>query len=81
MNDNMRRLEEVRKKIRETESTKERLSGELSGQQKQLKELEEECRKKFGVEVSELPDLIEKLENEATMSLKEAERIMGIVNE
>ena len=81
MSDNMKRLEEVRKKIRETESTKERLSGELSGQQRQLKDLEDECREKFGIEVKDLQSLIAELESEAANSLAEAERIMGIVNE
>jgi len=76
--DKMKRLEVARQKADELARKKERLSGQLEAKRKQIDELEAKARQEFKCEVSEIPDLVERLDAEGTEALRKAEHLLGI---
>lgn len=74
----MTRLEVVRKKIDDLNLQKAKLAGELDNLNKQLSDLETQCKDKFDCKIEELPDIIAGLEDQAVKSLTEAETILGL---
>jgi DNA repair ATPase RecN len=78
VDDKIERLEKVRAAIDDAAQRKTRLEGQMDGHKKRLSELEEKCRKDYGCEVEDLPDLIEKLETEADEAIANAEELLGV---
>ena len=76
--DKMKRLDEARAKVDAVTRRKERLSGELDAKKKRVEELEQKARDQFECEVEEIPDIVEKLDAEATEALKKAEAMLGL---
>ena len=76
-NEKMERLNEAKKRVEELGRTKERLSGVLETRTARVEELEKKARDDFDCEVSDIPDLVEKLDAEATQALEKAERLLG----
>jgi hypothetical protein len=72
----MERLEQARAKTEELTRTKERLNGTLEAKKARVKELEDKARKDFDCEIDEIPDLVEKLDAEATAALEKAEKLL-----
>jgi predicted nucleic acid-binding Zn-ribbon protein len=79
--DKMERLKNARAKVEELARKKERISGQLEAKRKRVNELEAKARDEFDCEVNEIPDLVEKLDAEATEALNKAERMLGMVVE
>lgn len=73
----MQRLEAAKEKVEELSKRKERLSGVLETKKAQVDELEKKAREEFDCEVDEIPDLVEKLDAEATAALEKAERLLA----
>ena len=81
MNDHelqMEELSEIRSKIEESQSKKNKLEGELKGYESRIVELKEKCEEKFNVEIEDLADIAEDLEKEAEGWISEAKDIMGM---
>jgi len=76
-NDKMERLDTAKRQVEELSRTKERLSGVLETKKSHVTELEEKARKDFGCEIDEIPDLVEKLDAEATAALERAEQLLN----
>ena len=74
----MERLNQVRKKAEEVDREKSRISGELGSHKKRQEELSEKCKKDFDCKVDELPGLVKDLEEQAEKSLEQAEIVLGI---
>jgi len=77
----MKRLEDARNKADEISRQKERLTGQVEEMKKRVDELEAKSRDEFNCEVSEIPDLVEELDAEATEAIKKAEGLLGIESE
>lgn len=77
-NDKLEMIETLRKKVSTLRSEKERLTGKIETQEKSLKDMEEECRKKFDCGIEELQNVADQLESEANSSLSEAKKILGL---
>lgn len=75
--DKLQRLEAAKEKVEELSKTKERLSGVLETKKSLLEELEKKAKAEFDCEVHEIPDLVEKLDSEATAALEKAERLLA----
>jgi len=73
----MKRLERAKAKVEELTRTKERLLGVVEAKKAQVKELEEKAREDFECEIDEIPDLVEKLDAEATAALQKAEKLLS----
>lgn len=78
LKEKMDRLQKCRDKVESVKSKRSTISGELSGHQKRLVEVEKKCREEYGCEVAELPELIKQMEAEADKSIAEAERILSV---
>lgn len=72
----MQRLEKAKGRVEELTRTKERLGGVLETKKARVNELEEKARNDFDCEISEIPDLVESLDAEATAALEKAERLL-----
>lgn len=77
-NDKMQRIQKIKEEIDSIKENKSRLTGEIAGNQKRLKELEKELTDKHGIGPKEIVETIKKLEQETEESLKEAERILKL---
>lgn len=71
------RLQKCRDKVETVKSKRSTITGELGSHQKRLTELEKKCREEYGCEVTELPTLIQQMEDEAEKSIAEAERLLS----
>ena len=76
--DKIKRLETAKKKAEEEAQKRSRLTGELDGIKKQLKDVKTECNEKFDCEVKELPGMIKELDELAEKNVLEAETLLGI---
>jgi DNA repair ATPase RecN len=74
----MERMNAAREAAEEIKATKSRLAGELSTHEKRMKELEDECKKKFGVAISALPAKVASLNKEAEKLVEEAEALLTV---
>ena len=74
----MDRLNAVRRKAEEVDREKSRISGELTTHKKRQEELAQKCKAEFECEVDELPKLASELREHAEDSLKEAEVVLGL---
>lgn len=72
----MERLDEATKRVEELARTKERLGGVLETKRARVEELEKKARDEFDCEVAEIPDLVEKLDAEATEALEKVEKLL-----
>ena len=72
----VKRLEQVRQEVERINQQRNRLAGKIESCNGRLKGLEEECKKKFGVTVVELPTTIAEMEKDAEEALQEAERLL-----
>ena len=75
-NDKMERLMAARQRVEEMTRTKERLSGILETKKARVEELEQKAREDFDCEVADIPDMVEKLDTEATEALEKAEAML-----
>jgi len=73
----MERMRQARERADELSATKSRLTGELATHEKRLKELADDCERRFGVTVEELPDKVSALYAEAEKLVLDAENILG----
>lgn len=73
----MERLDAATKRVEELARTKERLGGVLETKKARVEELEKKARDEFDCEVADIPDLVEKLDAEATEALEKVERLLG----
>jgi DNA repair ATPase RecN len=73
----LRRLEDARKKVESFKGERQRLEGKIEAQSKALDEINNKCQEKFGCDVSGLPALAETLETEAEQMLSQAEKILA----
>ncbi len=76
--DKLQRIQKIKEEIDSIKESKSRLTGEIAGNQKRLKELEKELTEKHGITPKEIGETIKKLEKEAEETLQEAERILGL---
>ncbi len=74
----LERIEAARKKVEELVRRKERLSGEIDARKRRIAELEKKSQDNFGVPVTEIEAMVEKLEQESGDALVKAEKILGI---
>jgi predicted nucleic acid-binding Zn-ribbon protein len=75
--DLMERMKAARERADDLKAEKSRLTGELETHEKRLKELEDECKKKFSVSVSALPGKAAALKKEAEELISKAEGLLG----
>lgn len=73
-----RRVKAIREKMDKIKQRKSELTGEIEGNKKRLADLKKECMDKYQVDISTLPDLIKKLDAEATEAIEQAENILGM---
>jgi len=66
----------LRNKIDQHKSDKQRLEGKLEIQKKAVKDMEQECRDKYEVEITDLEKTAKQLREEARRLKDEAERIL-----
>lgn len=74
----MDRLNAVRKKAEDVDREKSRISGELGSHKKRQGELAKKCKDEFDCKVEELPELVKDLEEQAEKSLQQAEVVLGL---
>ena len=74
----MERLNAVRKKAEEVDREKSRISGELGTHKKRQQELSKKCKDEFECDIDELPKLVEGLNKQAEESLQQAEIVLGM---
>lgn len=77
-NDKLKRIQKIKEEIDNIKENKSRLTGEISGNQKHLQELEKELFEKHSIKPKEIVDTIKKLEEESETALKEAESILKL---
>jgi len=74
----MERLNTVRKRAEEVDREKSRIAGELGTHKKRQGELQDKCKEEFDCKVEELPSLVKDLNEQAEKSLQQAEVVLGI---
>ena len=72
----MKRLNTVRKRVDEVKADKQRLEGRIESQKKSLSDLDVKCKEQFGCAIDELEPLAKQLEEEAEALLKSAEETL-----
>ena len=73
----MARIKVAREKAEKIANERNRLQGEIDSLTKQIAELEQECRTKYKCEISQLEDLMKKIQDKAEEQLAEAEKILN----
>ena len=76
--DQVERLNAARAKAQELTQEKSRITGELNALKKRQAELEQRAKEEFDCSIDELPKLIQELEEQAEVSLANAEKILGM---
>lgn len=74
----MERLNTVRKKAEEVDREKSRIAGELGTHKKRQEELQKKCKEEFDCKIEELPALVKDLNKQAEKSLSQAEIVLGL---
>ena len=78
MEEKIKRLKVVKETIETIKEKRSKLTGELDGNKKRLQELKEECMEKYQVDITVLPEMIKKIEEEAEASILKAEELLNI---
>ena len=74
----MERLRKVREKASEISEKRKRMEWDKEQHEKRMGEITSEVKEKFNCEVDELPNLSERLKQEAEKELQKAEDIMSV---
>ena len=77
MTNEMDRLTAAKEKVENLTRKKERLSGVVETKKSRVEELEKKARKDFDCEVADIPDVVERLDAEATEALEKAEKLLN----
>ena len=78
VDEQVKKLNELRSKTEELSREKSRLTGELDSHKKRLAELEKKCKAEFDCTIEELPNVAAGLESQAAEFIAEAEAILGL---
>ena len=78
VDEQVRKLNELRTKAEELSREKSRLTGELDSHKKRLAELESKCKSEFDCTIEELPGIAENLKTQAQEYIAQAEVILGL---
>ena len=74
--DKMQRLKDANQQVEELTRKKDRYSGIFETKKARVEELEKKTKEEFDCDVSEIPDLVEKLDKEAEEALCKAESML-----
>lgn len=77
MEGKIEKINELREKIDNLKSEKERILGKLESQEQRLLDLEKECKEKFSCDIKDLKELSLKTQIDADKLVNEAEIILN----
>lgn len=75
--DKLARLKKAKENVDEITRRKERLSGVLETRKSRVEELEKQARDEFDCDIADIPDIVERLDQEAEEVLAKAEKMLS----
>lgn len=76
MEEIIEKIEKLREEVEAKKTEKERLSGKIDNTKASIKEIEEECKRRFNIDVDELDDYIKKLETDMKECYENIEELL-----